>query len=333
MHVPLSVRLVLAVLLAVLVLSAAHPAAVQPAQNAPAVSGAADPTFTTATNLIVLHVNVLDGRNQAVMHLPRQAFQVFEDGVAQSIEFFGDGDVPLAAGLVIDNSTSMQTRRAMVRSAVQAFADSSRDEDELFTILFNEHVRMGLPQGVPFTRNRSLLLSALSAREPGGLSAIRDAVVDGLSHLASASLPRRVLVVLSDGQDNASRLSESNMLYRASQSSARIFTIWTGDVSGERGNPGLLRRLAERSGGAAYTPRSATDVIAAFADVARSTRYGYSLGYSPTNAVSDGTYRRIKVTIEAPGKPLTARTREGYTAPDEDPATPPAARSASEPLP
>jgi len=327
MHVPLNVRLVSAVVL----LSAAQPAAVQPAQNVPAVSGAADPTFKTATNLIVLHVNVLDGRRQAVMHLPRQAFHVFEDDVEQSIEFFGDGDVPLAAGLVIDNSTSMLTRRTMVRSAVQAFADSSRDEDELFTILFNEHVRMGLPQGVNFTRNRSLLLSALSAREPGGLTAIRDAVVDGLSHLASASLPRRVLVVLSDGKDNASRLSESNMLYRASQSNARIFTIFTGDVSGERGNPGLLRRLAERSGGVAYTPRSATDVVAAFADVARSTRHGYSLGYSPTNAASDGTYRRIRVTIEAPGTPLTARTRDGYTAPDEAPVTPTAAQS--EPLP
>lgn len=277
------------------------------------------PTFKTATNLVVLHVNVLDGRRSATGMLPQTAFRIYEDGVQQAIEFFGTSEMPIAAGLVIDNSTSMVSRRNMVRAGVTAFAESSRDVDQMFTVLFNEHVRYGLPPTVPFTRNQTLLISALSIRAPGGLTAFHDAVIDALGHLSTSSNPKRVLVVLSDGKDNASRASESNMLYRASQSNALIYTIWTGDVAHDRGNPGLLRRLAEGSGGAAYAPKSEQEVVSAFAEVATITRRGYSLGYSPTNSASDGRYRRVSVTVEAPDKrKLTVRTRQGYTAPDDN---------------
>jgi VWFA-related protein len=243
---------------------------------------------------------------------------VYEDGVPQRIEFFSDHTVPVATGLIIDNSSSTMTRRSMVSAGVKAFAASSRESDEMFTIVFNEHVRFGLPGGVPFTENRALLQGSFERYRPGGMTALHDAVVEGLAHLETATLQKRALVVLSDGDDNASHQSESNMLYRAARSQALIYTIWTGDLStAEGGNRGLLRRLATRSGGQAYEPEAEEQVVAAFSAIAGNIRRVYSIGYAPTNTARDGTYRRVKVLVRAPGKSYTVSTREGYMADDD----------------
>jgi VWFA-related protein len=277
----------------------------------------AQPVFRARTNLVTLQVNVFDGRSDAVTRLPQEAFHVYEDGVEQHIEFFADREVPVAVGLVVDNSSSMITRHDMVVAGLTAFAESSHEGDEMFTIVFNEHVRFGLPAALPFTNDRDLLLSALAQRRPGGLTALHDAVIDGLSHLAEASHTKRVLVVLSDGKDNASRLSESDMLYRAAQSSALIYTIWTGDLAQERGNPRLLRTLARRTGAVAYAPHNERQTVDAFRQVAANVRRGYSIGYVPTNAANDGSFRHVKVVLTVPGRELSVRVRDGYIAPDD----------------
>jgi Ca-activated chloride channel family protein len=201
---------------------------------------------------------------------------------------------------------------------VRAFAESVRENDEMFTIVFNEHVRRGLPASVGFTRSRDQLLAALAVRAPGGLTAVHDAVIEGLSHLTTSSNQKRVLVVLSDGKDNASRLSESNMLYRASQSSAIIYTIWTGDLAQDRGNAGLLKRLARETGGVAYQPKSERDVVDAFGEVAGTIRRSYTIGYTPTNSTADGSYRQVRVDVHTGGRRLTTRARQGYIAPDDN---------------
>lgn len=274
------------------------------------------PTFRSRANLVLLQVSVFEGRSSAVQNLSPTAFHVYEDGVEQAIQFFAAREVPLAAGLVIDNSSSMLTRREMVRAGVRAFAESSHDADELFTIVFNEHVRSGLPPTVSFTHSRELLLSALALHAPGGLTALHDAIIEGLSRLADASLQKRVLVVLTDGKDNASTQSESNMLYRASQSSALIYPIATHQLAPDGGNPRVLKQLAERTGGVVYTPRSERDVVDAFTRVAANIRHGYSIGYIPTNTATDGAYRRVRVTVTVPGRRLDVRTRDGYIGPD-----------------
>ena len=289
-----------------------------PASAATPSSLGEPPVFHSRTNLVTLQVNVFDGRSDAVAQLPQNAFRVFEDGVEQPIEFFADREVPVAVGLVIDNSSSMITRHALVGAGVRAFAESSHESDEMFTIAFNEHVRFGLPPSLPFTHDRDLLLSVLAQRRAGGLTALHDAVIEGLSHLAEASHTKRVLVVLSDGEDNASQLSESNMLYRASQSSALIYTIWTGDLGPDRGNPGLLRALTRRTGGVAYAPRNERQTIDAFSQVAANVRRGYSIGYIPSNSANDGSYRHVKVVVTVPGRKLSVRVRDGYIAPDEE---------------
>jgi Ca-activated chloride channel homolog len=279
------------------------------AQDAPQV-------FRSASNLVVLHVNVFDGRSDAVAGLPQAAFSVFEDGAPQTISFFSGEDVPVSVGLLIDNSSSMLTRRRMTVAGTLAFADSSHPEDEVFTMLFNEFVKHGLPESVPFTQSRSLIQASLNRYPAGGQTALHDAVVAGLEHLEEASHQKRVLVVLSDGDDNASRLSERDMLQRADRSSTIIYTISTAHLDTRVGNQRVLQRLADTTGGLAYKPRSEADVVEAFSEIAANIRRGYSVGYEPTNTAEDGRYRRIKVTVTGPDhKRLSVRARDGYLAP------------------
>lgn len=305
------------VLTAVLLAAAAVERPRASAQDGPQVVTDQKPVFRTGTSRVVLHATVLAGRSDVVPDLPREAFQVFEDGVEQDIEFFASQEAPVAVGLIIDNSSSMVPRQGMVRAGVASFAESGRDTDEMFTVLFNEHVRFGLPGDLAFTRSPAQLLATFVARRPGGMTALHDAVIDGLTHLTTAHNQKRALVVLTDGDDNASAQSQSNMLYRASQSNAVIYTIWTGNLLPDEGNPRLLRRLAERSGGVAFTPRNEQEVVKAFTEIAGNIRRGYTISYAPKNSANDGSYRKVTVVARANGRRLTVRCRDGYTAPDD----------------
>ena len=272
--------------------------------------------FKAESDLVVLHVNVFDGRSDAVPNLPQNAFFVAEDDKPQTITFFSNEDVPVAVGLVLDNSTSMLTRRSMVLAGTDAFAASSHPEDEMFTVVFNESVRLGLPPAAPFTQSRPMLQASIHRFAPGGKTAFHDAVVAGLEHLEEASHQKRVLVVLSDGEDNASQHSEDAMVQRAIRSDALIYTVSTADLGTNVGKPGLLEKLAEVSGGVNYEPDTEGEVVEAFQEIAANIRRGYSLGYVPTNSTHDGKYRRVKVQVRAAGqRNLKVRARDGYLAP------------------
>lgn len=271
--------------------------------------------FRSHSDLVVLYVNVFDGRSDAVPDLLQDAFRVFEDDTPQKITFFSSADVPVAVGLVIDNSGSMIARHRMVVAGGIAFAESSHPEDELFTIHFNEHVRYGLPDGMAFTNRQTLLHAALRRYPAGGKTALHDAVIAGLEHLGRATHQKHVLVVLSDGADNASRFSEDDMIDRARQSDAIVYTVSNDSQAGMRGDPGVLRKLADVTGGVAYFPRSDERVVRSFNEIAGNIRRGYSIGYAPTNTTPDGRFRRVKVEVRLPGRGrLSVRTRHGYTA-------------------
>jgi Ca-activated chloride channel family protein len=221
----------------------------------------------------------------------------------------------VAIGLAIDNSTSMLTRRNMVLAGTRAFASSSHPEDEVFTVVFNEYVRAGLPGDLRFTRSASMIEASLLRFVPGGMTALYDAVIQGLDHLQDATHQKRVLVVLSDGGDNASQHSKEDMLHRARRSDALIYTIYTGDLASDRGDRDVLKKLASISGGVTYSPGSEAQVVADFKEIAENIRRGYSIGYVPSKP--DGEYHRVKVTVRAPGyKNLSVRARDGYTAGD-----------------
>ena len=289
-----------------IVFANAHPAAQDPAP----------PLFKSRADVVQLHINVFDGHSDAVPALTRENFLIFEDGRHQEIAFFNSEDVPVAVGLVIDNSTSMLTKRPLVVAGGMAFADSSHPEDELFTVHFNEHVRFGLPNPLAFTSSRPLVRSVLSGLRASGKTALHDAVIAALDHVEKARHQKHVVIVLSDGDDNASRQDRREMYERARRSDAIIYTVATGDPRhGGDGDPAVLKRLAEIGGGLAYFPDSDQETVAAFTEIAENIRRGYSIGYTPTNTTRDGGWRTVKVMVRAPGRKLSARCRDGYTAP------------------
>jgi Ca-activated chloride channel family protein len=275
-----------------------------------------DSVFKAIAELVVLHVNVFDKRSDAVPELPQSAFTVFEDDKPQDITFFSAADVPVTVGLIIDNSTSMLTERDMIVSGTSAFAESSHPEDEMFAIVFNEHVRAGLPDTIDFTRNRMQLRVSLQRFPAGGKTAFYDAVIAGLDHLEKAGYQKRVLVVLSDGGDNASRHTEKDMLDRVSSGSALVYTVLDPNVvvPGES-KPQVLRRLAKMSGGVAYFPKTGRQLVANFQEIAGNIRRGYSIGYVPSSAQHHhNEQHRVKVTVRVPGRgDLSVRVRNGYT--------------------
>ncbi|MGH8185867.1 MAG: VWA domain-containing protein, partial [Steroidobacteraceae bacterium] len=195
----------------------------------PAAQDPAAPVFTSRADLVQLHVNVFDGDSDAVPALTKDNFLVFEDGRHQEITFFSSEDVPVAVGLVIDNSSSMITKGRLVLAGAMAFADSSHPEDELFTVHFNEHVRFGLPPAYPFTPSRPLLRSVLSGLHASGKTALHDAVIAGLDHVRKASHQKHVIIVLSDGDDNASSHDRNEMYEQARQSDAIIYPLAMND--------------------------------------------------------------------------------------------------------
>ena len=259
--------LLAAALTAAIPLNAGEPAQQDPAPQNPAPPDPAStdpaPVFRSESDLVVLHVNVFDGRSDAVPDLPQEAFSVLDDGKPQNISFFNSADVPVSVGLVVDNSGSMIARQKMVIGGSVAFTQASHPEDELFAVIFNENVRFGLPPTMPFTQSRAMMQAALGRYLPGGKTALHDAVVAAIDHLEDARHQKRVLVVLSYGEDNASRLSNRDMLDKAARSNTIIYTVSNASSgrTGDDGNPRVLRRLAAASGGMAYFPRTDAEVM------------------------------------------------------------------------
>jgi Ca-activated chloride channel family protein len=288
-----------------------------PAQDPPAAQG--EQVFRAESDLVVLHVNVFDGRSDAVPDLPQTAFSVIEDGKPQEISFFNNSDMPVAVGLVLDNSGSMIARSGMVLAGSLAFVKASHPEDEVFAVVFNENIRFPLPPTVAFTKNSVMLEASLRRFPAGGKTALYDAVVAAIDHLENATHQKRALVVLSDGDDNASRLSRDDMLEKARRSNTIIYTVsnaLAGRADGN-GNREVLRDLAAISGGVAYFPGSDTDVVRTFEEIAANIRRGYAIGYVPTNMSHDGGFRRVQVRVRVPDRRnLTVRARDGYLSSD-----------------
>lgn len=277
------------------------------------------PVFSSRSDLIVLHLTVLDGRSGFVSGLPREAFTVYEDGRPQEIEFFSNEDSPVTVGLVIDSSGSMQRKREAVIAAGLAFAQSSHPQDEMFTVHFNERVWTGLPDGQPFTSDLSELRTALERSGARGRTAFFDAVTFALRHLETGHRQKKVLVVISDGGDNASTTTFKELLDRAHRADAVIYAIGLSDWYDREADPDVLRDLAKATGGEAFFVRNtdrakerATEILSR---IARDIRSGYTIGYSPERAVeadADG-FRTIKVEVSTPDRrKLTVRARAGY---------------------
>jgi VWFA-related protein len=272
-------------------------------------------------NMVVLHATVLDRKNFLAPGLDKENFQVFEDGVPQQIKYFNHEDIPVTVGLVIDNSGSMGPKRSDVIAAALAFARSSNPKDQIFVVNFNDKVSFALPEKIPFTDNVAQLEMALSRVAAIGQTALYDAVDAALNHLAKGDRDKKVLIIISDGGDNASKHKLESILAMAKRSDAIIYCIGIFDEQDDDRNPGVLRRFAEETGGATFLPESSKDVVPICEHIARDIRSQYTLAYVPSNKRQDGAYRIVQVRAGAPGRGrLSVRTRLGYFAPSTLPA-------------
>jgi VWFA-related protein len=224
----------------------------------------------------------------------------------------------------------MGPKRDEVIAAALAFARSSNPQDQMFVVNFNEHVSLGLPANVPFTDQTAQLQDALSRFNPNGETALYDALAVALEHLKKGNRDKKVLIVVSDGGDNASHYKLSQILALATQSDAIIYTIGIYTDEDPDQNPGALRNLSKTTGGEAFFPQSIPDVVPVCERIAHDIREQYTLAYSPANRKQDGAYRTIQVKAKAPGHgSLTVLTRAGYYAPSKPPPVAPPAGSPS----
>jgi VWFA-related protein len=265
--------------------------------------------------LVVLHATVTDRQGSLVGNLREQDFQIFENGVAQRIQLFKNEDIPVAVGLVIDHSTSMGPKLVEVTAAARAFVRSSNREDQIFVVNFNEIASLGLPPSIRFTDSAAELEYAISDQSARGQTALYDAIAKALEQLETASRDKKVLIVVSDGGDNASRRKLDEVMKLAERSSAVIYTIGVFDQDDEEKNPGVLNRLARATGGEAFLPGKLEEVVANCERIARDIRHQYIIGYAPSNPAPDGSYRSIRVVVRTKGQgKLSVRTRTGYIA-------------------
>jgi Ca-activated chloride channel family protein len=267
--------------------------------------------FSSRSDAVVLHVTVLDRKKGFVAGLPREAFTVYENGRPQTIRFFQNEDTPVTVGLVIDNSTSMQRKRDALIAAGLAFARSSHPDDELFAIHFNEKVWPGLPPDRAFTSDLAELRVALHRSTARGRTALFDAVAAGLAHVEKGRAQKKVLIVISDGGDNASATRFEDILDAARRSDAVIYTVGLWDEYSEGANPGVLKELARATGAEAYFPDDIEEITRVLERIARDIRSGYTISYAPPNGVPG--YRAIRVEVASDRRKLTVRARSGYT--------------------
>lgn len=293
------------------------PAAAPQNQSAPQSSELAPYAIRSNVNLVVLRATVRDHKGAPVSGLTQESFQVYEDKVLQPIESFSHDDIPVTIGLVIDSSGSMRPKRAEVIDAAMAFARSSNADDQMFVVNFNEHVSMGLPANMPFTNNAAQLESALSRHATTGMTALYDAVAVALDHLQKGKWDKKVLIIVSDGGDNASKRSLAQIMSMVNLSNAVIYTLGVYDVSDEDQNPRVLRRLSQASGGEAFFPNTLEEILPICEQIAHDIRSQYTITFEPTNKKEDGAYRAIEVKAResSSGRRLTVITRAGYTAP------------------
>jgi Ca-activated chloride channel family protein len=264
---------------------------------------------------VVLNVTVMDHRGNFVSGLSSDNFQVYEDGVAQKSAYFVHEDIPVTVGLVIDNSGSMRAKRNDVIAGAEALARSSNPQDEIFVVNFNENISFGLPGNVPFTDNTAQLEAALARSAPSGQTALYDAIAAALAHLKVGTRDKKVLVVISDGGDNASKTTGAAVKAAAANADALIYTIGIFDEQDRDLNPRALKQLAKESGGKAFFPSQLKEIVPICERIAREIRSQYTIAYVPGNGAQDGAYRAVEVKANAKARGrLSVRTRSGYFA-------------------
>ena len=309
---PLNRRQILALFGAAAAAAAQNPT--RPDSGKSGAGGEEVPVYTTGAKLVDLHVSVLDKSGKLVTDIAQSAFKVFENGMEQPIKIFRREDVPVSMGIIIDNSGSMRDKRSKVAAASLALVKASNPQDEEFIVNFNDDAYLDQPM----TNDIKLLDVALDRLDSKGGTAMRNAISSSIDYVKDkGKRDKKVLVVVTDGNDNTSTESLEGLVRKAQHSEVLIYCI--GLLSDEepreaRSAKRALKSLAEASGGLDYYPKDLSEVERITPQIAHEIRNQYLVAYSPTNPNLDGTFRKIEVKVKGYAG---VRTRNGYYATPE----------------
>jgi VWFA-related protein len=272
--------------------------------------------------LVLINVTVTDPLNRFVTGLEKEHFRLYEEKVEQEITQFSSEDAPISIGLVFDTSGSMGAKLQKSRQAAAEFFKTANPADEFFLVQFNDRPEMV----VPFTTDTDKIQSALTFTQSKGRTALLDGVYLAMNEMKKARNPRKALLIISDGGDNSSRYTETEIKNRVREADVQMFSIGIFESLGGRGRtpeeaagPGLLNELAEQTGGREYAIENVAELPDIAAKIGIELRNEYILGYTPKNRERDGKYRKVQVKLNQPRglPPLKAYFRLGYYAPTQ----------------
>ena len=274
----------------------------------------------TDVNLVLIPVTVTDPLNRFVTGLEKEYFKVYEDKKQQIITQFSSEDAPISVGVLFDCSGSMGQKLRQSREAVAQFFKTANPEDEGFLVQFHDTAELAMP----FTNNLEEIQNHLQFTQSKGMTALLDAIYLSIHEMKKAKNPRKALLIISDGGDNNSRYTESEIRNLVKEADVQIYAIGIYEPMSSRARtpeesngPALLRELAEQTGGRQYEVENLSELPDIAAKIGMELRNQYLLGYSSSNQEKDGKYRRVEVKLVQPhGMPLLrAFWRMGYNAP------------------
>ena len=272
------------------------------------------------STLVLINVTVVDPLNRFVTGLEKEHFRLFEDKVEQSVTHFASEDAPLSIGLVFDASGSMGAKLQKSRQAAAQFFKLANPEDEFFLVQFNDRPQLV----VKFTTNTEEIQNRLTFTQAKGRTALLDGVYLAMHEMKKAHNPRKAILILSDGGDNSSRYTESEIRNLVREADVQVYAIGIfepisarGRTAEELSGPSLLTELAEQTGGRHFPVENLNELPDIAAKIGIELRNQYVLGYTPSNQDRNGKYRRVVVKLVQPrGLPsLRAFWRNGYYAP------------------
>jgi VWFA-related protein len=274
------------------------------------------------STLVQINVTVTTPLNQVVTGMEKEHFRLFEDKVEQRIVSFTSEEAPLSVGLVFDISGSMGSKLAKSRQAAKEFFKSANPQDEFFLVQFNERPELV----TAWTRNTEDIINRLAFTQAKGRTALLDGLYLAMNEMKKAHNPRKAILVLSDGGDNSSRYTESEIKNLVREADVQMYAMGIFEQIGGRGRspeemsgPGMLTELSEQTGGRHFPIDNIAELPDVAAKIGVELRSQYMIGYTPANLNKDGKYRRVEVKLAQPRglPPLRAYYRTGYYAPTQ----------------
>ena len=278
--------------------------------------------FNADSTLVLIPVTVTDPANRFVLGLQKQNFRLLEDGTEQAITNFSGEDAPLSVGVVFDISGSMDTKLQLSRQAAVQFLKTMNPEDEAFLVAFGDHANLA----TGFTHNVAEIQEKLMSLQPGGLTALLDAAELALQEMKKAKNPRKAILIISDGGDNNSHYSTSEIRSLVREADVQLYamgvfepSIFIGMTKEEISGPRLLSEIAEQTGGRVLAASDPNDLPSVATRIGIELRNQYVLAYSPKNDSKDGKYRKVEVKVTEPAglSGLKLRWRLGYYPPSQ----------------